>query len=69
MIFEDAGHPLDIRSDPSMRDPALVDLQPYKDAVHNDRIQREAEQADRRMERMRKRYEGQGQITRTVKGA
>jgi len=66
MIFEDAGHPMDIRSDAAMRDPALVDLQPYKDAVHNDRIQREAEQADRRKERMRKRYEGQGQITRAI---
>jgi hypothetical protein len=49
-------------------DPALVDLQPHKDAVHADRIQREARQAELRRERMRERAgEQQGQIKRTIR--
>ena len=56
-------HPYDIRNDPGMNDPALVDLQPHRDAAHTERIQREAQQADRRIERMRTWYnEQQGQI-------
>lgn len=59
------GHPLDIRGIDT--DPALVDLQPHKDAVHEERIQREARQAERRRGHMRERAgEQQGQITRTI---
>jgi len=52
-----AGHPFDIRTDPGMRDPALVDLQPYKDAAHADRIEQEARAAERRKEAMRARQQ------------
>ena len=59
-------HPMDIRGIDS--DPALIDLQPHKDAAHADRIQREAQQAEQRRERMRERAgEQQGQIIRTVR--
>lgn len=65
-IAEITGHPLDIRDIDT--DPALVDLQPHKDAVHADRIQREARQAELRRERMRERAgEQQGQIKRTIR--
>lgn len=44
-------HPLDIRGVDT--DPALVDLQPHRDAAHADRMQKEARAAERRRERMR----------------
>ena len=62
-------HPYDIRNDPGMRDPALVDLQPYKEAAHNDRLQREARTAERRRDAMRKRageQQGQGRIKKII---
>jgi len=59
------SHPLDFRG--MDRDPALVDLQPHKDAAHADRIQREAQQAERRRDYLRNKYAGQGEITRTIK--
>lgn len=69
MISIDDGysHPLDFRG--IDRDPALVDLQPHKEAVHSERIQREARQAERRREHMRARYEGQGEIKTWRTGA
>lgn len=63
--IDEITHPLDIRGIDT--DPALVDLQPYKNAVHDERIQREARQAERRREHMRTRYEGQGQIRTFVR--
>jgi hypothetical protein len=63
-IDDGYAHPLDFRGIDS--DPALVDLQPHKDAAHADRIQREAQQAEQRRERMRARYEGQGEIKKFV---
>jgi len=60
-------HPLDIRGE--SRDPADIDLQPFKDMMHADRIEREARATQRRLERMRARYEGQGEITKFVTGA
>lgn len=62
---ENIAHPLDIRGIDA--DPALVDLKPYKDAAHDDRIQREARQAERHREHMKARYEGQGQIRTFVR--
>lgn len=58
-------HPLDIRGIDT--DPALVDLQPFKDAAHADRIQREARATQRRHERMRERYQEHGEIRKFVK--
>ena len=52
-----AEHPYDIRSDPGMNDPALVDLAPFKEAAHADRLQREARAAERRTEAMRARQQ------------
>ena len=66
-IINEAIHPMDIRRDPSMQDPALVDLQPYKDAAHADRMQRERRQAERRREYLRTKYNGQGEIKTFVK--
>jgi len=65
--YDKGRHPMDIRSDPGMRDPALVDLQPYKDAVHADRMQRERRQAERKREYLRTKYEGQGEIKTFIK--
>ena len=47
------SHPLDIRSDPSLRDPALVDLQPWRDAARQERIDAEQKAFERRRERRR----------------
>jgi hypothetical protein len=66
-IVEIIGHPLDIRGIDT--DPALIDLQPCKNEVHEARMQREAQQAERRRGRMRARYEGQGEIRKFVSGA
>ncbi len=66
-IDDGFSHPLDFRG--IDRDPALVDLQPYKDAVHADRIQREAQQAERRRERLRARYAEHGEIKTWRTGA
>lgn len=66
-IEEQTEHPMDIRGIDI--DPALVDLQPHKDAVRSARIQREAEATKRRHERMRMRYEEHGEITKMVSGA
>ena len=65
-LFIDEGeHPLDIRSIDD--DPAMIDLQPSKDAVHSKRLQEEAGAAERRRERLRERAgEQQGEITRTI---
>ena len=65
--YDNASHPMDIRSDPSMKDPALVDLQPYKDAAHADRVQQERQRAARKREYLRTKYEGQGEIKTFVK--
>ena len=59
------GHPLDIRNDPSMRDPALIDLQPFKDAAHRDRIDADERAAERKRERMREIYGEQMQAAPT----
>lgn len=64
-IAEIIEHPLDIRSIDD--DPAMVDLQPYKDAVHDERLQQEAKAMQRRHECMRARYNGE--ITKFVSGA
>jgi len=63
-IYDDQSHALDIRDDPALTDPALVDLQPFTDAAHADRLQRNQRRAERRKEHMR---EGQGQITKTIR--
>lgn len=57
-------HPTDTRGIDI--DPALVDLQPYKEAAHNERLQQEANATQRRHERMRARYNGE--ITKFVMG-
>ena len=49
----DDVHPLDIRTEPVLRDPALVDLQPFRVAVHKERIEREDAAIQRKHERMR----------------
>jgi hypothetical protein len=49
----DDTHPLDIRASPEIRDPELVDLQPYRDLVRAERIQKEKDAATARHERMR----------------
>ena len=67
MIDYGIEHPMDIRGIDT--DPALVDLQPYRDAAHDDRLQRERRQAERRREYLRAKYDGQGQITKTITGA
>ena len=54
-IYDDMSHSLDIRSDPALRDPADIDLQPFRDAAHADRLATDARRAERRRERMRKR--------------
>ena len=66
-IINESIHPMDIRSDPSMKDPALVDLQPYKDAAHADRMQQERQRAARKREYLRTKYEGQGEIKTFIK--
>jgi hypothetical protein len=58
-------HPLDIRSEPSMKDPALIDLQPFKDAAHADRIRKEEEATQRKHERLREIYGEQMQAAPT----
>jgi len=62
-IYDDQSHSLDIRDDPALTDPALVDLQPFKDAAHTDRLQRDRRRAERREGYMRTQ---QGQITKTI---
>lgn len=52
-IAEILSHPLDIRTEPVLRDPALVDLQPFRVAVHEERIEREDAAIQRKHERMR----------------
>ena len=66
-IYDDMSHSLDIRSDPGLRDPADIDLQPFKDAAHADRIQREARRAERKRERMWKKYAEHGEIKTVIK--
>jgi len=56
MDYNDVGHPLDIRNDPAMRDPALVDLTASKAQAHRDRIDADARAAERRRDRLRARY-------------
>jgi hypothetical protein len=63
-VVEIIAHPLDIRGIDT--DPALVDLQPYRDDAHADRLQREKRQAERRHEYMRAKCEGQGEIKKFV---
>lgn len=65
MIHFDIGHPLDIRDMPT--DPALVDLQPYRDSAHSDRLQRERRQAERKREYLRAKYDGQGEIKTVIR--
>jgi hypothetical protein len=62
------AHPRDQQDDlREFHDPYMIDLQPHKDAVHEARIQREAQQAERRRERTRERAgEQQGQIIRMI---
>jgi len=62
-VYDDQSHALDIRDDPALTDPALVDLQPFKDTAHADRLQRDRRRAERRKEHMRTQ---QGQITKTI---
>jgi len=52
----DEMHPLDIRTSPELRDPALVDLQPFKDEARADRIRKQEEATARKQERMREMY-------------
>ena len=54
-IYDDMSHSLDIRNDPALHDPADIDLQPFKDAAHADRLATDARRAEARRERMRKR--------------
>lgn len=49
----DDVHPLDIRTSAELRDPALVDLQPFRVAVHKERIELEEAATQRKHERMR----------------
>lgn len=51
--FIDDVHPLDIRTSAELRDPAMVDLQPFRVAVHKERIEREDAAIQRKHERMR----------------
>jgi len=55
--YDNCSHALDIRSDPVLRDPALVDLSEYKATAHQDRLEAEARAKERRRERLRQRYE------------
>ena len=63
------AHPADrVDNLREFHDSFMIDLQPHKDAVHEARIQREAQQAERRRERMRERAgEQQGQIIMTIR--
>ena len=61
----DDVHPLDIRSEPAMKDPALIDLQPFKDAAHADRLDADERAAERKRERLREIYGEQMQAAPT----
>lgn len=52
----DDTHPLDIRASPEIRDPALVDLQPFRDAARLERIRKQEEATAQRREQMREMY-------------
>jgi hypothetical protein len=58
-------HPLDIRNDPSMRDPALVDLTAAKAQAHRDRIDADERAAELKRERLREIYGEQMQAAPT----
>ena len=64
-IAEILSHPLDIRSEPSMRDPTLVDLTAAKAQAHADRIDADERAADRKRERLREIYGEQMQAAPT----
>ena len=55
-IAEILSHPLDIRTEPVLRDPALVDLQSFKAAARADRIKKEEEATERKHERLREMF-------------
>lgn len=59
------NHALDIRHE--SRDPADIDLQPFREAAHADRLQREERATQRKHERMRKKFEDHGEIKTTIK--
>lgn len=58
-------HPLDRLND--SRDPADVDLAPFRATAHADRMQREQDATQRRHEAMRKKYQEHGEIKTTIK--
>jgi len=49
-------HDLDVRRVPELRDPALVDLQPFRDAARLERIEREQARIAKKREILRDRY-------------
>ena len=59
------SHPLDIRTDAALDDPALVDLETCQAAVHEERLQKEEAQLQKRQQRLREMYGEQMQAAPT----
>lgn len=55
-IYDDMRHPGDIRRGAELRDPGLVDLQPFRDVARVERIRKDEEATARKQERMRELY-------------